>query len=287
MVRIDLHVHTTASDGSQTPTEVLALAHEAKVTALAITDHDTVGGVAEALAAGENLGIEVIPGIELSSRYDGRDVHILGYFLDWQDPLFQVELDRLQHTREIRNSQIVQRLRELGLDVTDEEVKELAGAASIGRPHIARVLMKKGYVKTAKEAFDRYLADGAAANVPRVLPEPAEAIALIRQFKGVPVLAHPSWLDRGAVRLDKVCEKLKGEGLMGVEVHYSTHRPEDTRRYLDTAKRFGLLVTGGSDFHGVTKPDIEVGVGRGSLRVAPELLTPLKETALRGGATVA
>ena len=278
MSRLDLHLHTTFSDGSQTPTDVLALAGKAQVTALAITDHDTVAGLPEAIAAGHSLGIEVIPGIELSSRWGQTELHILGYFLDWNDQELQRRLTRFQDARHVRNPRIIEKLNALGIHLTYDDVKALAGNASIGRPHIARVLIEKGYVTSAKEAFERYLADGAAAHVPRELPEPAEAIAVIRAARGIPVLAHPSWLDRSE-GIYKICERLKAVGLAGLEVHYSTHRPEQTMAYLDVARRLGLLVTGGSDFHGVTKPDIEVGIGKGHLKVPEALLEPLRKAA--------
>jgi 3',5'-nucleoside bisphosphate phosphatase len=254
------------------------LAGKAQVTALAITDHDTVAGLPEAIAAGHSLGIEVIPGIELSSRWGQTELHILGYFLDWKDQELQRQLTRFQDARHVRNPRIIEKLNALGIHLTYDDVKALAGNASIGRPHIARVLIEKGYVTSAKEAFDRYLADGASAHVPRELPEPAEAIAVIRAARGIPVLAHPSWLDRSE-GIYKICEQLKAVGLAGLEVHYSTHRPEQTMAYLDVARRLGLLVTGGSDFHGVTKPEIEVGIGKGQLKVPEALLEPLRKAA--------
>ncbi|WP_447983650.1 PHP domain-containing protein [Nitrospira sp. Nam74] len=278
MSRLDLHLHTTFSDGSRTPTDVLTLASQVKVTALAITDHDTINGLPEAIQAGHSLGIEVIPGIELSSRWGNTELHILGYFLDWNNIELHRHLRRFQDARHVRNPRIIEKLNALGLDITYDDVKTLAGEASVGRPHIARVLLKKGYVTSAKEAFDRYLADGATAHVPRELPDPAEAIAIIRAARGVPVLAHPSWLDRSE-GIYKICEQLKAVGLGGIEVHYSTHRPEQTAAYLDVARRLDLLVTGGSDFHGVTKPDIEVGIGRGQLKVPEALLEPLRRAA--------
>ena len=277
--RLDLHLHTTHSDGSLPPAEVLALAHKAGVTALAITDHDITTGLPEALEAGARLGIEIIPGVEISSRFGDNELHILGYFLEWQDPAFNERLSRLRASRHDRNPRIIERLRELGHDITYDEVKELAVTESVGRPHIARVLMDKGYVKSSKEAFDRFLAHGKPAYVARELPEPAEAIAWIRAAKGVPVLAHPLWAKKDGEGLFKLCEKLKAEGLGGLEVHYSTHNSKQTADLLDIAKRLDLLVTGGSDFHGVTKPDIEVGVGRGGLTVPVKLLDPLKKAA--------
>lgn len=281
MSRIDLHLHTTFSDGSLPPSDVLALAQKAGVTALAITDHDIVDGIPEAAAAGERLGIEVIPGVEISSRFEEGELHILGYFMDWQDPEFNRRLAELRACRHARNPLIVEKLNGLGLPMTYEEVQALAGTGAVGRPHIARVMMAKGYVQTAKEAFDRYLADGRPAYVPRQLPEPAEAIAWIRAAKGLPVLAHPTWVRATEDGLLKLCEQLKAAGLMGIEVHYSTHKRAQTAAYLNIARRLDLLVTGGSDFHGVTKPDIEVGIGRGGLKVPDRLLAPLKEAAAR------
>ena len=279
--RIDLHLHTTYSDGSLPPAEVMALAQKANVTTLAITDHDTVDGIPDSLEAAARLGIEVIPGIEISSRYGEGELHILGYFLDWKDEALRVELARLKETRHARNPLIIQKLNELGLEITYEEVCALSGDVSVGRPHIARVLMNKGHVTSAKEAFDRYLGDGAAAHVPRELPSPADAIAKIRAAKGIAVLAHPVWVDRSGDRIHRLCGELKDAGLQGIEVHYSTHKPEQTTEYLNTARRLDLLVTGGSDFHGLTKPDIEVGIGRGTLNVSPQLLEPLRKAAAR------
>ncbi|HZS10900.1 MAG TPA: PHP domain-containing protein [Nitrospirales bacterium] len=281
MARIDLHLHTTCSDGSCTPAEVIARAQKANVTALAITDHDIVTGLPEAMEAGRNAGIDVIPGIEVSSRHGTSEVHILGYYLDWRDPTLLAHLDGYRQARHRRNPLIIEKLRALGIDITYEEVKTLAGTDAVGRPHIARVLMDKGYVGSSKEAFDRYLADGAAAHVPRELPSPAEAIQIIRAAHGIPVLAHPSWVD-GKDGIYALCAQLKDAGLGGIEVHYSTHKPDQTAQYLDTAQRLGLLVTGGSDFHGVTKPDIEVGTGRGQLKVPEKLLEPLRAAAATG-----
>lgn len=278
--RIDLHLHTTFSDGSLSPGEVLALANKAGVTALAITDHDTVDGLPEAIEAGASMGIEVIPGIEISSSYDGAELHILGYFLDWQAPSLLTRLARLRTSRHQRNPRIIHKLNELGLALTYDEVKALAGTDSVGRPHIARVLMEKGYVRSAKEAFDRFLAEGAAAYVPRELPDPAEVMAWIRAAKGLPVLAHPAWVKASEDGLLRLCEKLSAQGLMGIEVHYSTNKPAQTLQYLNVARRLNLLVTGGSDFHGLTKPGIDVGVGRGTLTVPEKLLEPLKKASL-------
>jgi predicted metal-dependent phosphoesterase TrpH len=280
MSRIDLHLHTTHSDGSLSPAEVLQLAHKAGVTALAITDHDIVSGIPEAIAAGAELGIDIIPGVEISSRIGDSELHILGYCLRWQDPVLNQRLAALRNSRHSRNPQIIEQLRSLGLDVTYEEVRALAGTDSVGRPHIARLLMDKKYASSAKDAFDRYLAEGRPAYVARELPVPADAIAWIRAAGGVAVLAHPTWAKVSGEGLNRLLTTLKTEGLGGIEAHYSTHTKRQTLEYLDLAKRLDLLVTGGSDFHGITKPDIEVGIGRGDLKVSQRLLDPLKEAAL-------
>ena len=279
MSRIDLHLHTTHSDGSFSTRDVMTFAKQAGVTALAITDHDIVEGIAEATAIGTELGIEVVPGVEISSRLGESELHILGYFLNWTDPLLAQRLSSLRDSRHTRNPKIVQRLNELGIPITYEEVRALAGTESVGRPHIARLLMEKKFVTSAKEAFDRYLANGRPAFVDRELPEPAQAVQWIREAGGVPVLAHPTWVRTSADGLRTLIRELKATGLGGIEVHYSTHTPSQTTEYLNLAKQCDLVVTGGSDFHGVTKPDIEVGIGRGQLKVSEKLLDPLRKAA--------
>ncbi|MCS6285139.1 MAG: PHP domain-containing protein [Nitrospira sp.] len=277
MSRIDLHLHTTHSDGSQTPAEVVTLAHEAGVSALAITDHDITTGLPEAMATGQALGIEIIPGIEISSRHGESELHVLGYFLKWEDVQLNERLTALRESRHRRNPKIVALLQAAGIDITYDEVRAVAGSDSVGRPHIARVLMDKKVVTSAKEAFDRFLAEGKPAYVPRDLPSPADAIRWIREAGGLAVLAHPTWVKTVEGTLTDLARQLKEQGLDGVEVHYSTHTPRQTREYLSLAKQLGLLVTGGSDFHGLTKPDIEVGTGKGSLHVPDHLLPKLKD----------
>jgi 3',5'-nucleoside bisphosphate phosphatase len=223
----------------------------------------------------------VIPGVEVSSFDGNSELHILGYCVKWDEPTFNQRLAQLRASRHRRNPQIIERLREAGLDITYDEVRALAGTDSVGRPHIAQLLIQKKYVASAKEAFDRYLADGRPAFVARELPTPAEAISWINEAKGVAVLAHPTWIKVSGEGLRSCMTALKEAGLGGVEVHYSTHTKSQTSRYLELARRLDLLITGGSDFHGLTKPDIDVGTGRGNLKVNPRLLTPLKEAAAR------
>lgn len=279
MSRIDLHLHTTHSDGSYPTAAVLGFAKTNGVTALAITDHDIVAGIPEALEEGSRLGIEVLPGVEISSRMGEGELHILGYCFDWQDGELNQRLKELRESRHQRNPLIVRKLNELGIDINYEEVRALAGTESVGRPHIARALMDKKVVTSAKEAFDRYLADGRPAYVARQLPDPAEAVRWIRDAGGVAVLAHPIWVKETPEGLARLVEGLKEAGLGGMEVHYSTHNVKQTDQFLHLAKRLDLLVTGGSDFHGVTKPDIQVGRGRGNLKVPEKLLEPLKKAA--------
>jgi predicted metal-dependent phosphoesterase TrpH len=252
------------------------------VTALAITDHDIMTGVAEAITAGNGYGIEVIPGVEISSVIGQSELHILGYFLDWQDPALNERFTSLRASRHRRNPQIIERLQALGIDISYEEVRALAGSDSVGRPHIARALMDKRVVSSAKDAFDRFLADGRPAYVPRELPSPAEAIQWIKTAGGLAVLAHPTWVKLAGRSLIELVRDLKSAGLDGIEVYYSTHAARQTREYLSLAQQLGLLVTGGSDFHGLTKPDIDVGIGKGSLHIPAALLTNMKVAVGRG-----
>lgn len=276
MSRVDLHLHTTHSDGSLTPSQVIALAHEAGVTAAAITDHDITSGIPEAMQAGREHGIDIIPGVEISSLFGDAELHMLGYFLDWQDERLNRRLAVLRESRHRRNPKIIERLQAAGIDITYDEVRAVAGTDSVGRPHIARVLIEKHVVTSAQEAFDLWLAEGRPAYVPRELPTPAEAIRWINDAKGLAVLAHPTWIKTPESTLSDLARRLKTDGLAGIEVYYSTHTARQTREYLALAKQLDLLATGGSDFHGVTKPDISVGVGRGALRVPPSLVETMK-----------
>ena len=279
MARIDLHLHTRYSDGSLTPPEVVDLAHQAGVTALAITDHDILDGIPHALDAATPLGIEVIPGVELSSRFNEQELHVLGYFVDWQDSTFRDHLAQQRRSRHVRNPQTIERLNALGLELSVEEVKAKAGSDSIGRPHVAQVLVEKGYVQDTREAFDRYLKEGAPAYVPRMLSDTRDIIAWIRNAGGVPVLAHPTWTRCQGEPLHRLCACLKEAGLLGLEVFYSSHNRRQTSRFLELAKRLDLLVTGGSDFHGAANPAIQVGRGKGNLKVPAALLDPLRQAA--------
>lgn len=246
----DLHTHTTASDGMSSPAMNVKLAKEAGLAVLAITDHDTVSGVEEAMIEGTRIGIEVVPGVEISTVAGGQDIHVLGYFIDIHDPVFLGRLHELRKVRDRRNGMMIDRLRKLGMDITLQEVIEMVSDIkqeedTIGRPHIAQVLVHKGYVQSVKEAFDRFLGSSGAAyvNPPRI--EPQTAITWIHEAKGTAVLAHP-----GLYHNDELVLQIIDEGLDGIEVYHSDHSPQDEARYKEIAEQHGLLMTAGSDFHG-------------------------------------
>ncbi|MDF2721923.1 MAG: putative metal-dependent phosphoesterase family protein [Paenibacillus sp.] len=245
-----MHSHTTASDGTNAPAVNVRLAQEAGLRGLAITDHDTVAGVAEAVQEGNRLGVIVVPGVEISTVSGGQDIHVLGYYIDTENAVFLERLGQLRKTRNLRNDMILAKLAELGFRVTMEEVLEQSRKKpgkdeTVGRPHIAAVLLEKGYVASISEAFDKYLGkDGAAyANPPRIRPE--DAIDWIREAGGAPVLAHPGLYDD-----DALVAKLIDYGIAGIEAFHSDHSPEQEARYAELAERHSLICTAGSDFHG-------------------------------------
>jgi len=274
---IDLHTHSTASDGSLRPGEVVRLAKEAGLKALALTDHDTTDGLAEAIAAGEKLGVEVIPGVEISAQFTDDTMHILGYFIDFASGQLAKRLEVLKQARKERNPKIVAKLNALGLHVSMEQVERLSGGGQVGRPHIARALMELGYVSTMQQAFDIYLKNGGKAYVAKYRFPPKEALDMIREAGGVPVLAHPFTLGMGsAAVLKEVLLDLQAKGLAGIEIFYADHSPEQEAMYLKLARELGLLITGGSDFHGLNKPEITLGNIRSRNRLTYDLVTALK-----------
>lgn len=252
--RSDLHNHTTASDGMFAPAEVVRKAYSASLSAIAITDHDTVAGVKEALEEGERLGMTVVPGIEISTYAEGTDVHVLGYYTDNDNKLWLERLEGQRNTRGKRNELIVAKLQSLGIALTWADVEAAAATRreeagkkgrSIGRPHIAEALIKLGVVETTGEAFDRYLASGAAAYVEVPKAHPLEAIEWIKDAGGVAVIAHP-----GLYGKDELVEELIRAGADGIEVYHPDHGEADAERYNAIARRYGILTTGGSDYHG-------------------------------------
>jgi predicted metal-dependent phosphoesterase TrpH len=274
---IDLHIHSTASDGSYAPAEVVRQAKEGGLAAIALTDHDTVDGLAEAMAAGEQLGLEVIPGVEISAQYPGGTMHILGLFVNYHNGLLDKRLAVLKQARIDRNPQIIAKLNGLGIPVTMARVQEISGGGQVGRPHIARALMEAGYVSSIQEAFDKYLGYQRAAYVSKFRFPPPEALAMIREANGIPVLAHPFTLGLGsAAALRKLVMELKGLGLAGLEVYYSEHTPEQEALYLKLAKELDLLITGGSDYHGDNKPEITLGNMPSQEKLSYKLVEALK-----------
>nr|WP_083436982.1 PHP domain-containing protein [Thermincola ferriacetica] len=279
---IDLHVHTTASDGTLTPAELIRYARGRNLAAVAITDHDTIDGLPEALKEAKQQGFELIPGVEISVEHPAGEMHILGYFVDINNRELAEALQELRRYREERNPRMLQKLRDLGMDISMAEVAEKAGGKVVGRPHFAAVMVEKGYVASFEEAFDKYLGAGKAAYVKKEKLTPRQGIELIQKAGGIPVLAHPKYLGYNSIELlIEELKNLKGYGLQGIEAYYSAYSPEETELYLKLAGDYGLLVTGGTDFHGSNKPEIEIGIGCGNLRIPYEILAPLKEAKKR------
>lgn len=259
MKYVDLHIHTTASDGSFTPAEVVELAARAGYAAVAVTDHDNTGGLPEAAAAGARLGVEIVPGIELSTEYAGGEVHILGYFIDPEaDSLSDLLETALLH-REERNTRICAVLRAAGVDVTMEELRAKFPGAVLGRPHIGQVMAEKGYVTDVKQAFREYLGRGARCYVPKVNMPMQRAIDRILRAGGLPVLAHPYQYELGDAGLRTLIETAMDYGIIGLECVYSKYDAAQSAALLALAAEYALLPTGGSDFHGASKPNISIG----------------------------
>lgn len=244
-MRIDLHVHTNASDGLFAPAEVVRKAREAGLSALGIADHDTVNGVEEALQAAGEERIEVVPAVEINAYHGAFEYHILGYFLDHRDERLGRALAALREARIVRMRRIVQKLGALGMEVDSEEILAAAGGGSVGRPHIARVLLQRRHVSSMREAFDRFIGEGKPAYAPRSKLAPKEAIALIREAGGVAVLAHP-----GLWGGDELIPQLAAWGIAGIEVYTPDHTGAQRERYRGFARDLGLIQTGGSDYHG-------------------------------------
>ena len=278
---IDLHIHTTASDGTLTPGQVISQALRLKLKAIAITDHDTVAGSKEALVNGIPSSLGFLTGVEISatppSFYPGSgSFHLLGYSIRLDDPGLNRTLETLQLARKNRNPSIINRLNKLGISLTLEEVRQTAGEGQLGRPHIAQLMVKKKVVASIDDAFDQFLGTGKPAYVDKQRVDFDKAVNVILDAGGIPVLAHPGLLHYNSEnQLDELIGNLKQTGIQGVEAYYSGHTPSQTRLYVKMAKRHGLLMTGGSDFHGAIQPDIKMGSGHGDLSVPFELFEKL------------
>lgn len=244
--RVDLHTHTTASDGTLSPRELVLAAVRQGVIVLAVTDHDSTEGLGDAMSeAAVHPPLTIVPGLEINCDVDGAEIHVLGYFVTHEAPWFQDFLREQRAERVARVHRIAERLGELGMPIDPAEVFALVGEGAAGRPHVAQVMVKRGYVKSVREAFDRFLKANGPAHVPRRRLAPADAVRVIRRAGGVPVLAHPGLAGR-----DELIPELVGAGLMGIETYYAEHSSAQITTYLDMCRRYDLVATGGSDYHG-------------------------------------
>ena len=297
---IDLHVHSTRSDGTFTPTQLVDYAIEKGLAAFALTDHDTVDGLEEAIKYAESLQPgstsgktaaksgqtiaedttplvpEVIPGIEFSTEYQGQDIHIVGLYIDYHNNAFAAKLQEFVDSRTNRNIKMCRLLQENGINITYEALLQEFPNSVITRAHYANYMLNHGHVKSMKEAFDRYVGDHAPCFVPREKVTPVQAVQLILEAGGVPVLAHPILYHMSDERLDTLTSELKDAGLTGIEAIYCTYKPYEERQIRTLAAKYDLLISGGSDFHGDNKPGLDLGTGYGNLFVPYSLLPPIK-----------
>lgn len=278
MYPVDLHVHSNESDGTVTPEELVREAKKTGLSAFALTDHDTTDGIDRAIACGEEEGVEVVPGIELSTAYWGKDIHVLGYYMDYHNESFQKQLIKFRNSRNVRNEEMFRRLREFGFEkITEASLLEAFDNAVITRAHIAKFMVDCGYVKSRGEAFQRYIGDNSPCYVERERISPGKAVKLIIEFGGVPVLAHPLLYKLGTEMLDALVVSLKEDGLKGIEAIYSNYNWREQRRLKLLARKHELIFTGGSDYHGTNKNNIKLGVGRGNLFVPVHCLLDIKD----------
>lgn len=274
---VDLHVHSTASDGTFTPAELVKEAQKKELSAFALTDHDTTLGISEAIAAAANTGIEVIPGIEISTNFKDKEVHIVGLYIDYTSKNFLDGIGNELERRNARNEEMVDRFNKAGFPVSLDELNAMFPNSVITRAHFASFMTKRGYVKDNREAFSKYLGDGMPLYVPRERKTLREAVELITSAHGAAILAHPLLYGLTDGELRKLCSELKAYGLCGIETMYSTYRGFDELSVRKIAHEFGLLESGGSDFHGANKPDIQLAVGRGNLSISYSYLSAIKD----------
>lgn len=284
---VDLHVHSNRSDGTCSPRELVDYAVKKRLTAFALTDHDTVDGLDEAIGYADRLREEakgssdtvpeVIPGIELSTEYEGRDIHIVGLNIDYHNGEFTRYLEDFVASRDKRNRKMCALLCEAGIDISYEKLLEEFPNSVITRAHYARYMMNHGYIKSIKEAFDRYVGDRCPYFVPREKVTPAQAVHLICAAGGIPILAHPILYRMSDARLEKLVVELKAEGLSGIEAIYSTYSASEERQIRRLAEKYNLLISGGSDFHGANKPGLDLGVGYGNLYVHDSVWEAMKK----------
>ena len=276
MQAIDLHVHSTFSDGTLTPTQLVELAVKSNLEAFALTDHDTTEGISEALKAAENYNMEVIPGIEFSTEYNGKDIHILGYYINPYNEEFNQKVHEFKDSRENRNRKMCEKLNELGIDINYDDLIAEFPDSVLTRAHFAKYMYSHGLIKYIDEAFEKYIGDECPGFVPREKITPAQAVSLIISCGGIPVLAHPILYKLSDSNLELLVASLKKSGLKGIETIYSTNSSSDEKLIRKLASKYKLLITGGSDFHGNNKPNLSLGCGRGDLYIPTKLLPPLK-----------
>lgn len=274
---IDLHTHSTFSDGTYTPEELVGICAEAGLTAVALTDHDTVAGIPRFMAACAEAGIKGIEGVEISADVGKGGMHMLGYCIDPASESLEALLVRIREGRSIRNLEILENLNRAGLELTYEEVQSFAGENLVGRPHFAQAMQARGYVKSKNEAFGRYLARGQKGYADRFRLSPEDSISAIKGAGGLAVLAHPFTLDLAGTMQESFIAELASYGLDGIEVYYSEHNPTQVDVYRDLAQKHGLLLTGGSDFHGEINPAISPGRGFGNLQVDDDIAEKIWE----------
>jgi hypothetical protein len=280
---IDLHIHSTASDGSFTPAEIIDHAQKLNLAAIAITDHDSIDGSREALRIGIPPSFNFLTGVEISAAHPpffpgSGSFHILGYDIHLDNRDLNQALSKLQAARKNRNPSILKRLNKLGFQISLDEVNQEVGEGQLGRPHIAYAMVKKGFVTSIDEAFDKYLGTRGPAYVDKYRIECEQAIQIIRAAGGVPVLAHPALLDiENDQKLDALLQNLVKIGLAGIEVYYPGHSPQQIGQYTELARKYGLLMTGGTDFHGTITPQIKMGSGNGSLFIPYLLYKKLRD----------
>ena len=279
MSEVDLHLHSTASDGLLSPEDVVRKSAEHGLTTIAITDHDTVDGIAPALTAARAFpGLKVIPGVEISTDVPNGEVHILGYFIDYTDQELLVRLEKMRNSRRERAQGMIAKLKKLGIDIDWQRVQKIAGSGSIGRPHIAQAMLEKGYIASFKEAFTRYIGRNGPAYAERDKLTPAEAVELVLQASGLPVLAHPLTANDP----ETVIIELKAAGLVGIEAYYNGHTADEIKSLVTLADRHNLIASGGSDYHGIdTDTETMIGGANVPAESAEQLITLAKQRALK------
>ena len=277
--KIDLHTHSTASDGTLSPAELALKAHESGLSAVALTDHDTIDGVKEFISACEQYGVEPISGVEISAKYK-CELHMVGLFVDYNNSEFKEKLDILKNSRFERNKKMLELLQKNGFDITEDDIlgqKENATLANVGRAHIAHAMAAKGYVADVQEAFDKYLKKDMPCYVKRVTYSPEESIEIIHNAGGLAILAHPKFITEDRAELTTLLKRLKKAGLDGMECYYSEHSREFKNLCLDLCKEFDLLPSGGSDFHADNKPHIKIGKACSDMDIPYDLLEQMKK----------